>query len=81
MKLTTNEKLVLKALFESAEGNGHDFGFTDEHGLADKKTAGGVVASLQKKGILRAYVDDKYKQFTWKMPVEEVKALIEGSAS
>jgi hypothetical protein len=63
--LTDLEVLVLEQLFESADGNGHDFGFIEDIEL-DSKTARGVVSSLIKKDIIS--VHDKYNnytQFTW----------------
>ena len=65
--LTRLEKIVLKNLWISAEGNGHDFGFTEDHGLADKKQAPGVVSSLVKKGYIRVHeTENGYTQFTWR---------------
>src|SRR3990167_6622240 len=62
--LTRLEKIVLKNLWISAEGNGHDFGFTEDHGLADKKQAPGGVSSLVKKGYIRVHeTENGYTQF------------------
>lgn len=63
--LTSLEIQVLKDLFESADGNGHDFGFIEDIKL-NSKTARGVVSSLIQKDIIT--VHDKYNnytQFTW----------------
>jgi hypothetical protein len=71
LNLTSYEKQVLKALYKSADGNGHDFGFIeDARGIVPKASLGGVVASLDKKGII--YVHEPvttdsgtWTQFTW----------------
>lgn len=53
MKLTSLERKVLVALFESSKGNGHDFGFIeDARGVVGSDQLGGIVASLVKKRIL-----------------------------
>jgi hypothetical protein len=72
IKLTNLETAVLRELFFSAQGNGHDFGFTEEHGLGNKRQAGGVIASLEKKGVLASYSSDttrhsgrSFTQFVW----------------
>ena len=68
-RLTTLEREVLNNLFESSSGNGHDFGFIEEHGI-DARQARAIVVSLQKKGIID--IDDPMTrdgvtltQFTW----------------
>jgi hypothetical protein len=81
IKLTVLETKVLRALYESAAGNGHDFGFTDEHGLESKRQASGVISGLAKKGILSSQknageVSGSGSQFTWKHPHRDVNALI-----
>jgi predicted transcriptional regulator len=68
--LTSLEMEVLKNLFESADGNGHDFGFTEDHGI-DARQARGVISSLVKKGYIEvheAITNDSgtWHQFTWK---------------
>jgi len=53
-KLNENELMVLKSLIPSSMGNGHDFGFTDEHancGLTKHQMAG-YISSLSKKGYI-----------------------------
>ena len=69
-KLTELEMLVLANLFESSDGNGHDFGFVEEAGI-DPRQARGVVSSLSKKGIIEIWDpvwngQKHYTQFTWK---------------
>lgn len=91
MKLSKLERKVLKALYESANGNGHDFGLIEEArgAVAKADQLGGVVASLVKKGIIEVHkpVDtgDGYiwTQFTWVGPhnesyenVEAVKQIL-----
>lgn len=63
MNLTQNEKTALKAAFESARGNGHDFGFVEDivktlTRSANSMTAqavGALVTSLSKKNILTVH--------------------------
>lgn len=54
VNLTEKEIKLLRPLFESSAGNGHDFGFTEDvRGVFDDpKTHPGVLASLQEKGII-----------------------------
>lgn len=87
-KLTANELKTLKVLFNSAKGNGHDFGFTDDaKGIfAAPRTLSGVISSLVKKGIITVHesittnegTKDQatYTQFTWDIDVEEVSKLL-----
>jgi hypothetical protein len=74
VRLTELETKALRVLFDSADGNGHDFGFIDD--LIEAKVMGrdqvaGVVASLAKKGIIYNWGEEKvnwnasYTQFTW----------------
>lgn len=84
MKLTHLEKQVLKELFKSAEGNGHDFGFTEDarNAVSSPRQLSGVISSLTKKKILSVYepaTNDEgvtYCQFYWLMPVEQVEAML-----
>ena len=69
MELTPLETEVLNNLFDSAEGNGHDFGYTEDHGI-DPKQAGGVISSLVKKNIIMVHEpvttdSGTWHQFTW----------------
>jgi hypothetical protein len=52
--LTALEIAVLKVLHESAEGNGHDFGFTEDarHVVSSPRQLAGIVSSLVKKKII-----------------------------
>jgi hypothetical protein len=74
VRLTELETKAMHVLFDSADGNGHDFGFIDD--LIDAKIMGrnqvsGVVSSLVKKGIIEDWGEEKvnwdssYTQFTW----------------
>ena len=68
--LTELEMRVLENLFESADGNGHDFGFIEDAGV-DPRIARGVISSLSKKGIIVIWDRMRnginfYTQFTWK---------------
>ena len=68
--LTPLEIKVLKNLFMSAEGNGHDFGFTEDHGI-DARQARGVISSLIKKQIIEVHEaisneSGTWHQFTWR---------------
>lgn len=57
MNLTPLETKVLRALYESSKGNGHDFGFIEDarEAVSSKNQLGGVVASLVKKGLFDVY--------------------------
>lgn len=77
--MTELELHVLKFLWESSEGNGHDFGFTEDgiKGCKTNRQLSGVISSLSKKGILTVY--DKElgcTQFTWAIPLDEIKQLL-----
>jgi ferric iron reductase protein FhuF len=68
--LTPLEEQVLKNLYMSAEGNGHDFGFVEDHGI-DPKQARGVISSLIKKNLITLWepIHNEtgiWTQFTWK---------------
>lgn len=71
VRLTELETKALRVLFSDADGNGHDFGFTDSIGPArvmGLHQISGVVSSLAKKGII--YVEDDCassygSMFTW----------------
>lgn len=79
--LTSLEQTALGNLFRSAEGNGHDFGITQEHGL-EGRTACGIVANLVKKGVIHRHEKrGGFTQFTWALPVETVRALCAGVVS
>lgn len=68
--LTPLEKQTLEAAYLSSDGNGHDFGYSDDievHGKS-KKAVGGAITSLIKKGLL-THPDPEFNQFalvTWK---------------
>jgi len=67
---TNMELEVVMNFFRDAEGNGHDFGFTDAHGIGDNKVARGVIASLVKKKIIdvhESFTNESgtWRQFTW----------------
>jgi hypothetical protein len=69
MKLTPLETEVLENLFDSANGNGHDFGYTEDHGI-DPKQARGVISSLVQKRIIMVHEpvttdSGTWHQFTW----------------
>lgn len=68
--LTPLEREVLQNLYESADGNGQDFGFTEDHGI-NPKQARGVLSSLIKKGIIEVHeaitnCTGTWHQFTWR---------------
>jgi DNA-binding MarR family transcriptional regulator len=57
MLLTKKEKLAWNAAVESSDGNGHDFGYTEDivedlkaHGIG-AQAAGALISSLEKKGL------------------------------
>ena len=51
-KFTKLEISALKDLWASSQGNGHDFGFTNELPSIPKASRGGVIASLIEKGVI-----------------------------
>ncbi len=74
VRLTQLETKALEVLFDSASGNGHDFGFIDdliESRIMGRNQVAGVVASLAKKGIIFNWGEENanwgstYTQFTW----------------
>ena len=75
MKLTGLELKVLRALYESAEGNGQDFGFIEDarKSVGKANQLSGVIASLVKKGLIEVHgsvnpgdkPEDELTQFTW----------------
>ena len=82
MKLTKLEQTVFLVLFNSAEGNGHDFGFIEDarKSVKEAKQLGGVVASLIKKKLIEVHDpvttdSGTYTQFTWKSGLDEVRKL------
>lgn len=78
--LTELEMQVLKNLYDSADGNGHDFGFVEDAGI-DPRIARGVISSLSKKGIIEIWDrmwngQQFFTQFTWKKAKShEIKSL------
>ena len=69
VRLTPLEKKVLNALYDSADGNGHDFGFIEEArpAVESPRQLGGVVTSLIKKGLILVSpeVINGLTQFQW----------------
>lgn len=72
IKLTKGEKQVLAALYESASGNGHDFGFTEDARAVVKspRELAGFVSQLVQKGLIDVWPterigDNLVTQFTW----------------
>lgn len=57
MNLTELEVVALICLWQSSDGNGHDFGYTNEIPALPKSSRGGVVASLANKGIIDIHHD------------------------
>ena len=64
VQLTELEEKVLNNLYMSADGNGHDFGYTDEHGI-DPKQARGVISSLIKKEIIEVQEEMRSEREEW----------------
>ena len=51
--ITELERAVLSALWESSDGNGHDFGLVEDcRAACEPQQLGGVIASLSKKGFI-----------------------------
>ena len=65
LTLTALETEALKSAYTSSEGNGHDFGYTDDIVIPgkSKQAVGGVVSSLIKKGVIMR--DDEFGQFAF----------------
>lgn len=63
--LTELEVLALRSAYKSSEGNGHDFGYTDDIKIAgqSKQAVGGVISSLLKKEVIVR--DDEFGQFAF----------------
>ena len=57
-KLNETESAVLEQLRVSSEGNGHDFGFTDEVTVVQPNLVGGYVSQLVQKGYINVYSID-----------------------
>lgn len=80
MKTTKSEIAVLEKLFESASGNGHDFGLIeDAREAVPTKSLAGVVSSLVKKGLIQVHEavnngEEVWTQFTWKEGAKEIVA-------
>jgi hypothetical protein len=79
VKFTQLEKAVLAELYESASGNGHDFGFIEDARSAVKnpRELAGVISSLVKKDIIVVWDpvttdSGTFTQFTWdQTPADE----------
>jgi hypothetical protein len=53
--LNETETAVLEELKESSEGNGHDFGFTDEITVVRSNQVSGYISQLVQKGYIVTY--------------------------
>ena len=80
VKVTQLEKAVLAELYESASGNGHDFGFIEDARSAVKnpRELAGVISSLVKKNIIQVWetiTNDSgtFTQFTWDQTPADVE--------
>lgn len=66
------EEKVLRSIFKSSEGNGHDFGFTDDAetdsiGISRRQLSG-YISQLSKKGYIHIYepgCKEQFKQFVF----------------
>ena len=60
---TELEIAALRSAFESSEGNGHDFGYSDDVTIPgkSKQVVGGVISSLLKKDLM-SRCDDEFGQ-------------------
>ena len=77
VQLTELETKALRIFFDSASGNGHDFGFIEDlidARIMGRAQVGGVVASLVQKGVIfhcgtetntNGWGVGSYTQFTW----------------
>ena len=63
------EKLILKELFESSDGNGHDFGFTDDVDCGKigitRKQLSGYISQLEQKDYIECYGAESFYQFNF----------------
>jgi len=79
VKFTQLEKAVLAKLYNSANGNGHDFGFIEDARSAVKnpRELAGVISSLVKKDIIVVWDpvttdSGTWTQFTWDQTEEDI---------
>jgi len=89
--LTPLEVTVLKALFASSNGNGngHDFGFTDDDGVrasCKPSQLGAIIASLSTKNILTVYPPEKINGEHWVTQFSfndssEIERMLSGSVA
>ena len=80
IKFTQLEKAVLIELYESASGNGHDFGFIEDarSAVRNPRELAGVISSLVKKNIIEVWdtiTNDSgtFTQFTWEQTSADVE--------
>lgn len=86
IKLTGSELAILRIAFVSSDGNGHDFGFTEDivkamRGAMSAQAVGALVTSLQRKGIFEVYEpvttdSGTWHQFVFKLPISELEAML-----
>lgn len=88
--LTQLERIALRALHTSSMASGHDFAFTEDavkscEGLLGEDSAlvvGGLITSLQKKGIITVWPPQNgWTQTTWVLPLPEVEALLDAPST
>jgi hypothetical protein len=78
IKFTNLEIAVLKKLFNSSAGNGHDFGFTEDARSVVKnpRELAGIISSLVKKNVIDVWEptttdSGTFVQFTWAQTGDE----------
>lgn len=84
--LTKDEITALRAAFESARGNSHDFGFVEDIVRALRplkaQAVGALVTSLSKKGVLTVHAPVRtesglFTQFTWDLELASIGLLVQ----
>lgn len=67
--LNNIEREILKDLFHSSAGNGHDFGFTDDVNTnrigITRKQLSGYISQLSQKGYILCYPENEFNQFSF----------------
>jgi hypothetical protein len=63
LSLTALERVLIPLLQEESAANGHDFGVLEQVRWTDRRQLGGVITSLQAKGVItevdKTVVDDQ----------------------
>lgn len=86
INLTDGEFRVLRALFNSASENGHDFGFIEDARVAVENPSrlSGFVSQLVQKGLITVEPTQNYgagpcTQFLWAKDIGIIETIISAS--